>query len=61
MSPDTPIDDPAVKVARPFVRALQAAGITTLGAAWAKSDAELLALHGVGQKGIRMLRELQSG
>jgi hypothetical protein len=32
MSPDTPIDDPAVKVSRPFVRALQAAGITTLGA-----------------------------
>jgi hypothetical protein len=60
MSPDTPIDDPAVKVSRPFVRALQAAGITTLGAAWAKSDAELLALHGVGQKGIRMLRALES-
>ena len=60
MSPDTPIDDPSVKIAQPFVRALQAAGITTLGAAWAKRDAELLALHGVGKKGIRMLRELES-
>ena len=61
MSPDTPIDDPAIKVGKPFVRALLAAGITTLGAAWAKSDAELLALHGVGEKGIRVLRALQSG
>lgn len=61
MSPDTPIDDPAVKIAQPLVRALKAAGITTLGAAWAKRDAELLALHGVGKKGIRMLRELESG
>ena len=61
MSPDTPIDDPAIKFSQPFVRALLAAGITTLGAAWAKRDAELLALHGVGKKGIRTLRELQSG
>ena len=60
MSPDTPIDDPAVKLPRPFVRALLSAHLTTLGAAWAKSDAELLALHGVGQKGIRMLRALES-
>jgi hypothetical protein len=60
MSPDTPIDDPSVKISQPFVRALQAAEITTLGAAWAKSDAELLALHGVGKKGIRMLRALES-
>ena len=61
MSPDTPIDDPAIKFSQPFVRALLAAGITTLGAAWARSDAELLALHGVGKRGIRTLRELQSG
>jgi hypothetical protein len=60
MSPDTRIDDPAVKIGRPFVSALLAAGITTLGAAWATSDNELLALHGVGKKGIRMLRELES-
>ena len=60
MSPDTPIDDPAIRISQPFLRALQAAGITTLGAAWAKSDAELLALHGVGQKGIRLMRELES-
>ena len=60
MSPDTPIDDPAITFSQPFVRALLAAGITTVGAAWARSDAELLALHGVGQKGIRMLRALES-
>ena len=59
MSPDTPIDDPAIRISQPFVRALRAAGITTLGAAWAKSDADLLALHGVGKKGIRRLRELE--
>jgi DNA-directed RNA polymerase alpha subunit len=61
VSPDTPIDDPTVKISRPFANALLAAGITTVGAAWAMSDTELLALHGVGKNGVRMLRELQSG
>jgi hypothetical protein len=60
MSPDTPIDDPSVRLPRPFVAGLQSAGITTLGAAWAKTDQELLALHGVGAKGIGMLRALRS-
>jgi len=42
------------------VRALLANGIETLGAAWASEDAALLALHGVGPKGVRMLRALGS-
>ena len=59
MEASTRIDDPSVRLPRPFVRALLANGILTLGAAWAASDTELLALHGAGPKGIRMLRELQ--
>jgi hypothetical protein len=59
MNASTPIDDPSLKLPRPFVRALVAAGLTPLGAAWAWSDDELLALHGAGPKGVRMLRELQ--
>ena len=46
MNASTPIDDPSLKLPRPFVRALVAAGLTSLGAAWAWSDDELLALHG---------------
>ena len=41
-----------------MVRALLGADISTLGEAWARSDKELLALHGVGQKGVRTLRAL---
>ena len=59
--PDTPIDDPSVKISRPFVRALKAAGVVTLGQAWAMSDEEILALHGTGPKGVRILRELEAG
>jgi hypothetical protein len=59
MNASTPIDDPSLKLPRPFVRALVAAGSTSLGAAWAWSDDELLALHGAGPNVVRMLRELQ--
>ena len=59
--PNTPIDDPSVKISRPFVRALRAAGVTTLGEAWAMSDEDILALHGTGPKGVRILRELEAG
>ena len=59
MEASTPIDDPSLQLPRPFVRALIAHGIHTLGAASAKSDSALLALHGVGPKGILMLRQLQ--
>jgi hypothetical protein len=59
MDASTPIDHPSLRLPRPFVSALLAHGISTLGAAWANEDADLLALHGVGPKGIRMLREVQ--
>jgi hypothetical protein len=57
----TPLNDPSLRLPKPAVRGLAAAGITTLGAAWAAEDADMLALHGVGPKGVRMIRELQSG
>lgn len=44
-------------IGRPATNALAAAGITTLSAAVERSDAELLALHGVGPKAVRVLRE----
>jgi hypothetical protein len=58
--PTTPLDDPSAWLPRPAVRGLAAAGITTLGTAWAAEDADLLALHGVGPKGVRMIRELET-
>jgi predicted flap endonuclease-1-like 5' DNA nuclease len=42
------------KVAR---RELALAGITTLAAAARKSEEELLAIHGVGPKPVRIIRE----
>jgi hypothetical protein len=59
MDASTRIDDPSLQLPRPFVRALITNGILTFGAASAKSDSDLLTLHGVGPKGIPMLRELQ--
>ena len=56
----TPLDDPSLRLPRPAVRGLATAGITTLGAAWAAEDADMLVLHGVGPKGLRMIRELQT-
>jgi hypothetical protein len=60
MDPYTAIDDPGLGLPRPFVRALLNANITTLGEAWARSDEDLLTLHGVGQKGVRKLRALEA-
>ena len=57
----TRLDDRSLQLPKPAVRGLAAAGITTLGAAWAAEDADMLALHGVGRKGVRMIRELQTG
>ena len=59
MDPSTALDHPGLGLPRPFVRALLSANITTLGDAWARSDEELLALHGVGQKGVWTLRALK--
>lgn len=44
-------------IGRPATRALTSAGITTLAKVAALTDAELLALHGVGPKAVRILRE----
>ncbi|QKG21034.1 MmcQ/YjbR family DNA-binding protein [Actinomadura verrucosospora] len=41
----------------PATRALAGAGITTLAQVAALTDAELLAMHGVGPKAVRILRE----
>jgi predicted flap endonuclease-1-like 5' DNA nuclease len=41
----------------PATRALVGAGITTLAQIAAVTDAELLAMHGVGPRGVRILRE----
>ena len=59
MDPNTPLDEPSLKLPRPAVRGLEAGGITTLGAAWETSDQDMLKLHGVGQKAVRMIRELE--
>ncbi|GAB3647108.1 helix-hairpin-helix domain-containing protein [Glycomyces tarimensis] len=44
-------------IGRPATRALANAGITTLDQVARLSDADLKALHGVGPKAVRMLRE----
>lgn len=44
-------------IGRPATRALAGAGITSLAQVGSMSDAELLALHGVGPKAVRLLRE----
>lgn len=45
------------KIGRPASRALLALGVTTLEQVAAMPEAELLALHGVGPRAIRILRE----
>lgn len=47
-------------IGRPATNGLAAAGITNLPDALRLSDAELLALHGVGPKAVRLLREAGS-
>lgn len=44
-------------IGRPATRALLAAGITTLDDVAERSETELLALHGVGPKAVRILSE----
>lgn len=45
------------RIGRPATNALANVGITTLDQIAAREPAELLALHGVGPKAIRILRE----
>ncbi|HEY1133897.1 MAG TPA: hypothetical protein VGE77_04915 [Nocardioides sp.] len=44
-------------IGNPATRALVGAGITTLAEVARRSDEELLALHGVGPRAVRLLRE----
>lgn len=44
-------------IGRPATRALAGAGITTLSDVARLTDADLLALHGVGPRAVRILRE----
>lgn len=53
----TPHDAPLpAGIGNPALRALATAGITRLDQIAARSDADLLALHGVGPKAVRLLR-----
>jgi uncharacterized protein YdhG (YjbR/CyaY superfamily) len=61
MDETTRLDDPTLRLPRPMVAALVEAGATTVGAAWAMRDEDMLALHGVGPKGVRMIRALEAG
>ena len=45
------------KIGAPATRALASVGVTRLEQLAGRSEAELLALHGVGPKAIRILRE----
>lgn len=45
------------KISAPAFRALDNAGITELSDLTKVTEKELLALHGMGQKGVRILRE----
>src|SRR5690606_14972950 len=44
-------------IGKPATRALLGAGIVTLDDVAARSDEDLLALHGVGPRAVRLLRE----
>ncbi|MFB8229891.1 hypothetical protein [Cellulosimicrobium sp. NPDC055967] len=58
--PGTVGDLPAA-IGRPATRALAGAGITTLSDVARIADADLLALHGVGPRAVRILREAANG
>jgi hypothetical protein len=51
------VGDLPATIGRPATRALAGAGITTLAAVAERSDGDLLALHGVGPRAVRLLRE----
>ncbi len=55
--PRDTIGDLPVGIGRPATRALAQAGITTLEAVAQHSAKDLLALHGVGPKAIRVLTD----
>lgn len=45
-------------IGRPATRALHGAGLATLDLVAASSEAELLELHGVGPKAVRILKQV---
>ena len=51
------VGDLPSSIGRPATRALAGAGIATLDQVAARSEQELLALHGVGPKAVRLLSE----
>ena len=51
------VDTDLPPIGRPATRALAAAGITDLDAVASRSEADLLALHGVGPRAVRLLAE----
>lgn len=53
--------EPLPKIGGPATGALHAAGVDTLAAAAALTEAELLAMHGIGPKAVRILREHLAG
>lgn len=52
-----PVRELSKHIGKPAANALLGAGITTLRQAQQMSDKELLALHGVGPKAVKILRE----
>jgi predicted flap endonuclease-1-like 5' DNA nuclease len=60
MNHDPHTDDLPEKLSQPARRALKGAGITRLEQLATISEAELKRLHGMGPKGIRLLREAMS-
>ena len=49
--------DELTRIGAPATRALAAAGVTRLSEVTGWSEAELLALHGVGPRAVRLLSE----
>lgn len=48
----------SIKIGNPAQRALEAAGINTLMQLCDFTEKEILALHGIGPKAIRIIKEL---
>ncbi|SRR5690606_2652610 len=56
-SPRPPGSDLPASIGRPATRALAIAGLTTLDQVATRTEAELLALHGVGPRAVRILAD----
>ncbi|GAB2768584.1 hypothetical protein [Amycolatopsis magusensis] len=57
-APAQPVGDLPRSIGKPATRALALAGVTTLDQAATWTEADLLALHGVGPKVVRILNEI---